>query len=890
MVKYIEQLINNTKGSKFNKNHPYLGGLTLNYLNEIKSATQQGGANLRTNPLKQLTPEEEATVRSKGINPNFNTAPYVSEATGASINELARVVIPMYANQQDKRRIIDDYLDNKIDKYTAKTQLRDNTLFGALETLLILAGGKAISAGIKQEVKSTLGAAIRTYETKGAKAAEKYVAVKLPKVRNDAVKANPSAQKLISSEKNLFNQRLLQNNQSNQNLLTRSAHSNLKDTKYTKGTLDELIDRDYDVISPEEFFKLQDQVDTRSPLMQLYDGKPPAKTSGTGFTTDIPGTGLVPLKDGSLVVKNNDGQLIRIRPEAAKNATKETIEQVVRQSERQSEIDEGLNTLYGATKEGKKSSSFTSDIKDTAEKINTLKDELGVKDKKELKTLLDFIKYYGKILQNSPNAIKGLAVTVANTGIPLYDIYKDYKDYGEVDFGKLASLPISALGGAIGAKYGPVQSLILGQLGYFQGDRLSRAALRRLGFKKVLSANEKREIEQGLRSSVPLDEIDEYFTGQSGRRYHKVGNKIYAFDTGKMINVNDALQDGINKFNYDTAQTTDQINLLEQQKQSLLNASAMGYDIPQEQITEIDNNIEYLKQVNMDNQNRVKSFNITDDYNDEDDLGDQYYKREVQPTEAQRLAQQVANNEQRMQNLQQIMDIRMNEGQQYIDTYFTPENLQVDYYKYMSQPGAMFMTPQRFAQSMKAKAQYEMQMKARDLAVNDLSTLEQLGQKALGLGLKADADAETARNNYVKNIVDQYKAQEMARHNQVQEQLGYGNLAVDQGKLQQGQQQISINQQNAATNAARAAAYQADVERKQQLTPSQIFYNTGQGFAAGQMAGMDPNQMLNLNEDIGRKVAPKAFDESVPTQQEVTNTRTNKTQTQQNLIQQWGNR
>ena len=910
MVKFIEELYKN--------NRQYFDGVAnkgqqvLNMLGVVKDYTfTKPNVDLSTDSVKALTPEEQAKL-TKSQQQSYNQ--YKKELKSnkwkvakTSANTAAELLVPFYSGTEEQIKAVNDYLDGSIDKNTMVKRVKSGTITNAIDGLLMLVGGAAGAAVSRRALKGLIGEARRLNRTAGRLAANKYAQFQATSIRNGLVKQNPNAAKVIKRESdNLANEmdKVLK-----QNGLKSKANDYLMATEKEYA---DLLTRpgDYETISIDDYFRLIQDVDTRSPLAQLYDLKLPATTKGTGFTSDIPGTQLVPLKDGSLIIKDSSkGKLIRVKPEIAKTWEEDIIEANAKAKADKilyiaddipdsvaSKLNKGIDDLNLNDKE-----TILGSMKKNAKDLGDIADEVGA-TKEDLPKLIPFVKWFQKIYENSPNFIKskgpkGAAIYgtigAANTGLSLYDIFQDYKEYGEPDLAKIASAPIRIAGGFIPIG-GPAMQLFFSGLGYFNGDKLARAALRRIGFNQVLSQKEKEEISQGLRSAADMSDVPEYLTGASGRRYHRVGNKIYDFSTGSMTNVNQALDDAANFYSYNTQKNNDEIAQLQQQEQQLMNAKQQGYDIPDIQFQNIQNRIGELQQQNSQNQQALEVLNISDDYNDNEPLIDQYMKREVEPQIQKQQEVQIANQQSRQQNLNEIMREIAGQQEQYINQYFTPENLAIEYSQYNNLVGAQqasYLSPEEFAEIKKQKAMYQMLPTIREKALQELTTLEQLAQKNLGLTIQNNAQAETVRNNYVKNMIDEFKAKESQRHNLQSEAIDIGNLGVNQQKANIQQNQLAINKykadidkMNALTQQQRAKDYGKYVETYTETAPYNRFEAMGAGFAGGMSGGVDADTMINLNPELGKQLFPSAFQQNQDNQQQTSQQPMNARQTNEQYI------
>lgn len=849
MVKFIEELYKN--------NRQYFDGVAnkgqqvLNLLGVVKDYTfTKPNVDLSTDSVKALTPEEQAKL-TKSQQQSYNQ--YKKDLKSnkwnvakTSANTAAELLVPFYSGTEEQIKAVNNYLDGSIDKDTMIKRVKSGTITNAIDGLLMLVGGAAGAAVSRRALKGLIGEARRLNRTAGRLAANKYAQFQATSIRNSLVKQNPNAARVIKRESdNLANEmdKVLK-----QNELKSKADDYLMATEKEYA---DLLTRpgDYENISAKE--ALDRYLDTK------------------------------PISASQYLEKYGD-DLVDI----AKEIPEEVSRKIVRGTGRLTTKDQDV---------------ILNVIKKNADKLGKVAKQAGA-TKEDLPKLIPFVKWFQKIYENSPNFIKskgpkGAAIYgtigAANTGLSLYDIFQDYKEYGEPDLAKIASAPVRVAGGffPIG---GPAMQLFFSGLGYFNGDKLARAALRRIGFNKVLSQVEKEEISQGLRSAVDMSDVPEYLTGASGRRYHRVGNKIYDFSTGGMTNVNQALDDAANFYAYNMQKNNDEITQLQQQEQQLMNAKQQGYDIQDIQFQNIQNRIGELQQQNSQNQQALEVLNTSDDYNDDEPLIDQYMKREVEPQMQKQQEVKVANQQSRQQNLNEIMREIAGQQEQYINQYFTPENLAIEYSQYNNLVGAQqasYLSPEEFAEIKKQKAMYQMLPTIREKAIQELTTLEQLAQKDLGLTIQNNAQAETVRNNYVKNMIDNFKAKESQRHNLQSEAIDMGNLGVNQQKANIQQNQLAINKykadidrMNAITQQQRGKDYGKYVEAYTETAPYNRFEAMGAGFAGGMSGGVDADTMINLNPELGKQLFPSAFEQNQGGQQQSNQQPMNARQTSEQYI------
>ena len=529
----------------------------------------------------------------------------------------------------------------------------------------------------------------------------------------------------------------------------------------------------------------------------------------------------------------------------------------------------------------KESQSFIDLVKENAADIKKMAEEVGA-TKAEIPHVIKFINSVGDMLKNSPNYIRNVAAgkktnlwgLAGNSAFSIYDLWNEYKNNEYTFFGDsvaknagrmIAGSLVPGFGKIPGV--GPITSLLMGGLGYTATDKLGRASLRRLGVTNVmLSDKEKEEVRQGIRQPGASGQVGEYEQGFSGRRYHLVNDKFYAYDTGKVVPFRQAMSD-INKgYEFKLNQVNDQLASVQAQKADMEQAASLGYNVDPEayqqlQLTE-DNLVSQIRDID----GTLKKLDFSDDYNDNEDLISQVYNKEIIPQQQNTQISQMANQQARQNNFQDVYNLINQQYSDNINNYFTPENLAIDYMQYMRGVGAgenVYIEPEQFAKIMKAKAMYNAQPQVQQVAMQQLQLLEDLAIKQGNLGVKQGELDEASRNHYVQAILKQLKDAEDARHNRVNEQIGYGNLYVNQ-------QKANVAQQNANVAANRANTYQQYVDIQKSLQPYRQLESMGSAMAGAGMIGGETgvNQLINANPELGKQVFPAAFQEPEQPQQQ----------------------
>lgn len=522
-------------------------------------------------------------------------------------------------------------------------------------------------------------------------------------------------------------------------------------------------------------------------------------------------------------------------------------------------------------------------VKENAAGFGKLADELGVKSKKEIPNMINFVKQLASIIENSPNYIKGmargdLAGVMINSGLSLYDIYQAYKEGGDTliprTIGDLSRLGASAIPGGFFMK------LLYGALGYQAGDKLTMAALNKLGVKSGYTPEQEQEIIDGYRQPGLDTHFNQYEQGASGRKYHVKGDRVYAFDTGKPVSLREFGEDVVNYAKFNKQHAEDVYKATVQDYQNLVDAKAQGYNITDEQLTNSLQNIEIAQgEVNsaVNELQRVEVAN-ENEYDISNDLVQQYTDRYVTPQRAleeqRRIEAQVDYDEKYKQLFNRIAQANY----QNVDQYFNnPQNLNEDYYQYvynMHKMGAFPQSIEQFAEARKARAMYELAPQIHQQATQILQQAINQQHYLSDIGQKYYKTASDVEHNIVTEGQTDTKNKETYRHNMMTEQLGAGNL--------------NVNQQNAQTKA-KALQIQnqiADLKRQQleleeQLAPyKKLNALSGAAQSTGPMGGMTMDQLMNIDPELGKQIFPAAFQAPVNQPQQPVQ------QSQPNLIDQ----
>lgn len=583
--------------------------------------------------------------------------------------------------------------------------------------------------------------------------------------------------------------------------------------------------------------------------------------------------------------------LVKANPQAAKkietatNAFKGTIDDVVKKFTPKGNISDykmaTLDEFFGNPEVikvtnareldaalGGNDAAFATLLRENGNALKNLADEVGVKSAKEIPNLLKFTKELGSIIQNSPKYLRQVAtkqpITLAVTGLDLYDIYQAFKENNDTLIPKL-----SASAGSIGAsliKGNPLLKILYAGLGYAAGDNLAKAAFKKIGAKRDVSSQLQKEIDEGMAYPGLDEEVKEFETGLSGRKYHIKGAKVYAFDTGRAVPVNEALDDIIAGYNYKKQQANDKKKILDQQEIELNNLAMQGYDVApqqnliQEQRRDIDKVLQEIPDYNKPKYDETK------------DLQQQVIDNEVKPELRTQEANMIAKQESFNELYKQMFDTVAENMYQDMDNYYTPQNQASDYFQYMNkvaQGQALYMSPDEFSRQMKVQAMHNMLPQIHNQTQQLMSSLVTNLYNQGKLGAETNKLVETIRHNKANEVKDiaqlqinATNAQETQRHNLAQEGIGQAN--AETGRLgaitQAGRNKIM--QQNADTASRQQQVREQMLPYQQAASISESVYNMG-----GPASGVTFDQMLNVNPEVMKQVYPEAFKPSNQPQQ-----------------------
>ena len=746
------------------------GVLTALGLTGVANAsTGNNGVDLKTNSIKQLTPEEEDKLKSKGRQDLIaaSKSPLKQQLNYVSSDNIIKATRDYNLSPE---RVIDDLI----------------------ELVLVAATSGKVPSGIASKGRQALMSAAKKYGVekqiiqftkqlpavinKGTTAVTKFVNNSTANMRNSLVKANPTAMKAINEKKAQMTAEM-----------EKAFNDVFGATKIPDKT------RPGDVFS--YFF-------------ENYVGKSGAKNATNKFV---------------------NGQKLT-----------DTEEQ-----------------------------SFIKMVKENSDELGRLAKECGIKSKAEIPNFIKFIKQLGSIIENSPAYIKGLATAgglaggIINSGLSLFDMYQAFKEGGD----NLIPRTIADLSriGASAIPGGLILKLLYGSLGYGVGDKLSMAALKRLGVQSGYTPEQEAEIIAGYRQPGLDTQYNEYEVGGSGRKYHVKGDRVYAFDTGLPVSLREFNED-INagaRFRYE--QALDTYNNANSEYQQLLAARQQGYNIPDSQIEQAAiNSQNAYNQLGIASQEVQRVQKATEsDYDINGDLVQQYTDRYITPQKAleeqKRIEAQQDYNERYQKLFNQIAQANYNNINQY---YSNPQNIQEEYFEYINRMTGMGyrpMSPEQYVEVQKNKAMYniapEIHKQATQILEQGITQQYNLGN----IGQKYYKTASDVEHNIVTEGQTDKKNLETERHNKMTEALGIGNLGVNQQNAQTREEALKIQQQIADLK-------EMQYKLEEQLAPYKKMNSIVEAAkATGPMGGMTMDQLMNVNPELGKIVFPAAF--QTPTNQ-----------------------
>ena len=539
-----------------------------------------------------------------------------------------------------------------------------------------------------------------------------------------------------------------------------------------------------------------------------------------------------------------------------KMATPKEVEQLVRQAEiRKMTFPEFLHEYFGdgpkllTSTKGEIDDAFATILRSNSKEAQKLFADLGVKSKAEIPNAIKFIKEFGELLKISPNRIQGKGFGAKLSGIDIYDMYQAFKQVGNKFIGLTRNQ----------VKNHPILSLAYSSLGLMGAGGLAYVAGKKLFGK---DENLEKEIEAGIAYPGLEEKLGyQYITGQSGKKYHVVGNRAYDYSTGKPANVNEFLSDAIAKVEFDRQVINEKKKRNNEILAQIDQANRNGYQVdPQyrqqvvNEIAKLDQDLNNLPVINVDYKDPVLSFN------ENGDIEQQYKDNVVAPQQAkqeyQQQIQQQQINDQYNKIINDVYNKIANAYQQDLDTYFTPDNLAIEYGKYMNQVfmgQAQPLSPERFTEIAKAQYMHQLLPTIANQAQKQVEAL-MTGQKNVYDAYFKGADIEeTGRHNRANEIQQRNELMADIYDKNVknrQKMIELGLTATKQDRdYELGKGGLEVNKQNAETNRMNA-------EIRQEALPFQQAANIGEFMSGISMGDVPINEVTQSNPQLFQKVFP----------------------------------
>lgn len=522
-----------------------------------------------------------------------------------------------------------------------------------------------------------------------------------------------------------------------------------------------------------------------------------------------------------------------------------------------------IDSLFKSAKDGvitkAEEETLTSLVKENAKGLQALAKELNVTSKKDIPVLLKFVKDTYNLFSNAPKHIKAMATgaTIAGGlgGLTLFDMYQSYRENGDT-FAGLKT---------------PIGKIIRNVLGYDGKDKLSKAAARKAGLIDGMTEKQSADSELGIFSQDLINsDVDEYFTGMSGRKYHNLNGYIYDFATGRPVNITDAINDYTQKLEYDDQQLVAKANNANQQLADLQQLRNSGYAVSDDQIMRAQNNVDLLQSQIASNKIKLETL-TTPEFDSTGDLIEQYKSKIVQPQ--QQVQQAQAANQQREFNdvykaaFERIAQDTYND----LDNYYGPQQQQVDYYTYLQKVDrneAPYLSPDDFVKYQKMEYMKQMSPKIQQSALQyaQLASNQYINQQNVGLN---QAKLQQAQYEFqAQNTLNQAKFVEEQRQNQIenrQKLMNYLN-EVDRTNIQAQNAMSTKQRAEAATQANKLKQQEIEIQRN--LQPYKQMEYMGSSLSGASMGGLTPDQFINANPEVAKQVFPSAFQEGNKPQQQ----------------------
>lgn len=828
-----------------------------NLSSKAKAALFNGVINYNKNTIKTLTKEEEEYLKSKGR----------SDLVSSSKSPLRQQVNYLTSKENIDAKI--KYLNNP---ERIKQQGIDNVI-----AFLSVIGLKGVP---KSQAISLVDKLSKVYKSGGKQAVTKLITT----TRNNLVKQNPT----VASRINQGVQRIGKA----QKEFSDALDAIIAPKTGTRGVITKDIPMDQSAAADLRLKGLNQQLDRAA----MRDGRVKYQVARQESNIATPDEFLnlgQPENPSLINTGDSTARMSELRAQAERagtraNEIKNSISdeesrllEFLRSVGEEGSVGQDLNkinkTVDKATSGFEKLSegeakNFTEAVKENAKELGKLAKECGVKSKKDLPGFLKFIKDTYNLISNAPNSIKASGLIAGGlAGLTIYDFYRSYKENGD-SFAGLKT---------------PMGRVIRHVLGYDGRDKLSKAAAKKAGLVDGMTEKQQKDYELGLFSQDLIDsEVPEFFSGASGRKYHNLNGYIYDFATGRPVDLNTAVNDFTQLLQYQDQQIIDKTNTINQQIADLQALQQQGYSIPQEQIQTLETQRDLLTSQQKEIKNQLNVL-TSPDYDPNGDLTSQYKMNVVDPQQMQQQAQYAQINQQRL-----AYDEMYKKGYETIaqntwdnlEKYYTPDQANVDYYEYSAKVAngqAPYMDVQSFYNMQKMKMMREAAPQIAQQAAQFAQNYSTAQKYTVDQDLTT-IDINRKRDKDIADINQAYlNYQEDIRHNKVGEQISFGEYLVKKGQLgvQQAnaetnrinaitnRSELGIKEYNAQTGRINAGANEARAKAYVEESPYRQFANMGSGFSGGAMGDVDPDTMINLNPNLGKKVAPKAFDQQATPQQ-----------------------
>lgn len=547
----------------------------------------------------------------------------------------------------------------------------------------------------------------------------------------------------------------------------------------------------------------------------------------------------------------------------ARMATQKEINNLFNLKEYSMTTQKEIDSLFNSAKDGvitkAEEETLTKLVKENAKGLQALAKELNVTSKKDIPVLLKFVKDTYKLFSNAPGYVKAMATgaTIAGGlgGLTLFDMYQSYRENGDTYSGLKT----------------PVGKIIRNVLGYDGKDKLSKAAAKKAGLLEDMTEKQAADAELGIFSQDLINsDVDEYFTGMSGRKYHNLNGYIYDFATGRPVNVADAINDYTQKLEYDDQQLVAKIDNANQQLADLQQLRNSGYAVSDDQIMQAQNNVDLLKSQRSNNQIKLEAL-TTPEFDSSGDLVEQYKSKIVQPQQqvqqAQTAYQQRVFDDVYKAAFERIAQDTYND----LDNYYGPQQQQVDYYTYMQKVDrreAPYLSPNDFVKYQKMEYMKQMSPKIQQSALQYAqSASNQMYQQGFIYNKQQEIDNLQKQKNFENWLnVNKFDAEQKKNLQTLYlDYLKYQN-EVDRTNIQR--ENANINKQKADIAAQGNTLKQQEIEIKKQMQPYQQMQYMGSSLEGASMGGLTPDQFINANPEVAKQVFPSAFQEGNQPQQQ----------------------